>query len=175
MRDAAGSLALPLSLQDSLSQLIPGFSQAAAGGGGAALAAKLSVPFGVKALVAGLSVVAVGGTLAVDHPRSHRVQTVVRAPLHALVAKPAAAAQAAAPRVRYIPRTIQVAHITKPAAHQFHPVPTAVHSTDDTEHASAAPPIIRDENVSDAQQQQADDNRDSAEHAADAARDNQTD
>jgi RNA polymerase sigma-70 factor (ECF subfamily) len=74
IRDAAGSLALPLSLQDSLSQLIPGFSQAAAGGGGFALVAKLSVPVGVKALVAGLSVAAVGGTLAVGQSPQHHVR-----------------------------------------------------------------------------------------------------
>jgi RNA polymerase sigma-70 factor (ECF subfamily) len=93
VRDAAGSLALPLSLQDSLSQLIPGFSQAAAGGGGMALVAKLSVPFGVKALVAGASVVAVGGTLAVGQaPQRHGATMRVTAPLSALGAQGAEAA-----------------------------------------------------------------------------------
>jgi RNA polymerase sigma factor (sigma-70 family) len=141
LRDAAGALALPLSLQDSLAQLIPGFSQAAAGGGGVALAAKLSVPFGVKALVAGLSVAAVGGTLAVSgHQGPNRVPAVVRAPLQALAVRPAAAAP---PRVHTVPHTIEVARITKPVAHQFHPVTRVARSaedthasTDSTEHAS---------------------------------------
>jgi RNA polymerase sigma-70 factor (ECF subfamily) len=137
LRDAAGSLALPLSLQDSLTQLIPGFSQAAASGGGAAVVAKLSVPFGVKALVAGLSVVAVGGTLGVDGPRTHRVPQAVTAPLHALSAQPAAAA-APAPRVRHVPRTIEVARITKPVAHAFHPVVHVEEHESDTGHHEVA-------------------------------------
>ena len=115
MRDAAGSLALPLSLQDSLSQLIPGFSQTAAGGGGVALIAKLSVPFGVKALVAGLSVVAVGGTLAVGHaPTRHHVRRAVAPPpLHVRQtprpAPTAAPAVHVAPRITHVARTVFVA------------------------------------------------------------------
>jgi RNA polymerase sigma factor (sigma-70 family) len=108
MRDAAGSLVLPLSLQDSLSQLIPGFSQAAAGGGGAALVAKLSVPFGVKALVTGLSVVAVGGTLAAQRPTHHGKPVALPEPLHSLATQPA---EAATRPVRTAPSTVHVAHV----------------------------------------------------------------
>ncbi len=116
LRDAAGSLALPLSLQDSLAQAIPGFSQAAAGGTGAALVAKLSVPFGVKALVAGLSVVAVSGTLATQ-PARHDMPLSVRSPFHALAAQPAAAA---APRVRSAPVAVHSATVVHAATAPAH-------------------------------------------------------
>ncbi len=122
LRDAAGSLALPLSLQDSLAQAIPGFSQAAAGGTGAALVAKLSVPFGVKALVAGLSVVAVSGTLATQ-PARHDMPLSVRSPFHALAAQPAAAA---APRVRSAPVAVHSATVVHAATAPAHTAFVAV-------------------------------------------------
>lgn len=198
MRDAAGSLALPLSLQDSLAQAIPGFSQAAAGGGGAALVAKLSVPFGVKALVAGLSVAAFGGTLAVDHPRRHGLPMVAPAPLHALATRPA---EAAAPRVHAAPAVVQsapVKHTVFVAAHPAAATPARTHGNNDAAHndkstneqqsadaqpvghqsgGSGSPQLAteHDSSASDAERQQADDARDAAEHAADAARDAQTD
>jgi RNA polymerase sigma factor (sigma-70 family) len=100
IRDAAASLTLPLSIKDSLSQLIPGFSPAAAGGGGVALAAKLGVPVGVKALVAGLSVVAIGGTLAVEHsPRHHVHRAVSPAPATSQVKPARLVAATMAPRM----------------------------------------------------------------------------
>jgi RNA polymerase sigma-70 factor (ECF subfamily) len=198
MRDAAGSLALPLSLQDSLAQLIPGFSQAAAGGGGVAMVAKLSVPFGVKALVTGLSVVAVGGTIAAEHPRKHGLPMVMPAPSHALV-QPNTPAPAAVPQMHYTPRVhvsaapkaIQISNVTtKPAAHESDSSASVDdHSTNDSqpaekqrnndhgsgshssEHNSDTSPAVHDSTASDDQKQQADDARDAAEHAADAAHD----
>jgi RNA polymerase sigma factor (sigma-70 family) len=151
MRDAAGSLALPLSLQDSLAQLIPGFSQAAAGGTGVALVAKLSVPFGVKALVAGLSVVAVGGTLATTQPAQHGKSLAARAPLHALATQPA---EAATPRVAAAPRVVHTApvvHARHPAAkaaapqasqHQFSP-PSQDDHADEAQQSDRAEPVER--------------------------------
>jgi RNA polymerase sigma-70 factor (ECF subfamily) len=161
MRDAAGSLALPLSLHDSLSQLIPGFSQAAAGGGGVALVAKLSVPVGVKALVAGLSVVALGGTMAVGGhvPGNHASRrAVAHAPQHALVTPrptPTAAPQVhVARRATHVARTMFVAArpTTRKAAH---------HAAATTEHRS------RDEQQQQSQENQRDDgesNSDSTSH-----------
>lgn len=198
MRDAAGSLALPLSLHDSLAQAIPGFSQAVAGGGGVALVAKLGVPFGVKALVTGLSVVAVGGTLAVEHPRRHDAPVVAPAPLHALARQSAAAA---APRVHTAPVVVHsapVEHSVFVAARAAAPKPARTHETGDAAHndgstnahqSDDAQPVEHksggggspqmatehDDSASDAERQQAGDAGDVAEHAADVARDAQTD
>jgi len=132
MRDAAGSLALPLSLQDALSQAIPGFSQAAAGGGGGALVAKLSVPFGVKALVAGLSVVAVGGTLATQQPTRRGRPLAASSPLHALATQPA---EAAPPRVHVA--VVRAAPVTRTAFVAAKHVPPATTATQDKEDHSS--------------------------------------
>jgi hypothetical protein len=151
MRDAAGSLALPLSIQDSLSQLIPGFSQAAAGGGGVALVAKLSVPVGVKALVAGLSVVAVGGTLAVGQSPQHdgRRATAAGAPVRVHVrpepdAAPASVAPArvAARPVTHVVRTAFVAARTaapKRGSDMAHPAAVTRRSNDEQEQEKQQP------------------------------------
>ena len=194
MRDAAGSLALPLSLQDSLAQAIPGFSQAVTGGGGAALVAKLSVPFGVKALVAGMSVVAVGGTLATEHPRKHGAPAVAPAALHALATRPT---DATTPRVHTAPviiHSVSVKHTVVVAAHATPATRPRTHVIDDTAHndtsanvgqSDDAQPVehesggggspqlatVHDDSAKDAERQRADDTRDEAEHAEDGARD----
>jgi len=104
LRAAANLAAVPVTLRESLAQLVPGFAQGGAGAA-AATSSKLALPVAVKAAGIAAAALAVGGTVTVATTEHRRAPTVV------------AQAEAATPSTQAPPARPEA------AAHQFTPPP----------------------------------------------------